>query len=69
MLEDYPNVNDEDVEKYPDFVCKEKLKLFYSGEQFEDVIRSILNQKREATICEFMAGLNYYREHDDFLEI
>lgn len=66
-LEDYPNVNDEDEEEYPEFVCKEKLKMFYHAEHFEDVISNALYQKRNASMDEFIAGLNYYREHDDFI--
>lgn len=68
-LEDYPDINDEDEEEYPDFVLKEKLKLFYYGEQFEDVLRNILYQKRDASINEFIEGLNHYREYDTFLEL
>lgn len=68
-LDDYPDINDEGEEEYPDFVIRQELELFYSGEQFEDVIGNILHQKSNASINEFIAGLNHYREYDDFLEL
>lgn len=68
-LENYPDVNDEDEEIFPDFVVKENLKLFYSGEDFEDVVHNILFQRDQPTMEEFINGLNYYREHDSFLDL
>ena len=42
--------------------------MFYSGEQFEDVISNTLNQKFDATIEEFIFALNYYRDNDNFAD-
>lgn len=67
--EHYPDVNDEDEEIYPDFVVTEKLRFFYSGEQFEDVVHNVLFQKRQPSMEEFIKGLNYYMEHDSFLDL
>ncbi len=68
-LDDYPDVDDNDEEIYTDFVADKKLVMFYSGEQFEDVISHMLSQKPDASIEDFISGINYYREHDDFLDI
>ena len=68
-LEHYPDVNDDDEEIYPDFVTKEGLRLFYSGEHFEGVIHNALFQKNQPSVDEFIAGLNYYRDYDSFLGI
>lgn len=68
-LDDYPDVDDNDEEIYTDFVTERKLVMFYSGEQFEDVIGHMLSQKMDASIEDFIAGMNYYREHDDFLDL
>lgn len=68
-LDEYPDIDDNDKEIYTDFVTDRKLVMFYSGEQFEDVIGQMLSQKRDASIEEFISGINYYREHDDFLDL
>lgn len=68
-LDDYPDIDDNDKEIYTDFVTERKLVMFYSGEQFEDVIGHMLSQKRDASIEDFLSGMNYYREHDDFLDL
>ena len=68
-LDDYPDVDDDDKEIYSDFVTERKLVLFYSGEQFEDVIGHMLSQKMDSSIEDFLSGINHYREHDDFLDI
>ena len=67
-LDDYPDVDDNDQEIYTDFVTENKLVMFYSGEQFEDVISNTLNQKFDATIEEFIFALNYYRDNDNFAD-
>lgn len=67
-MDDYPDVDDNDQEIYTDFVTKNKLVMFYSGEQFEDVINNTLYQKPDATIEEFIFALNYYRDNDNFAE-
>ena len=68
-MDDYPDVDDNDQEIYTDFVTENKLVMFYSGEQFEDVISNTLNQKFDATIEEFIFALNHYRDNDDFADI
>ncbi|MGN0245557.1 MAG: hypothetical protein ACI4DK_06305 [Lachnospiraceae bacterium] len=67
-LDDYPEVDDNDQEKYTDFITENKLVMFYSGEQFEDVINNTLYQKSDATIEEFIFALNYYRDNDNFAD-
>lgn len=68
-LDDYPDIDDNDEEIYTDFVTERKLVMFYSGEQFEDVIGHMISQKIDVSIEDFMSGINYYREHDDFLDL
>ena len=67
-MDDYPEVDDNDQEIYTDFVTENKLVMFYSGEQFEDVINNTLYQKSDATIEEFIFALNYYRDNDNFAD-
>ena len=68
-LDEYPDIDDDDQEVYTDFVTERKLVMFFSGEQFEDVIGHMLSQKTDASIEDFIAGINHYREHDDFLDL
>lgn len=67
-LDDYPDVDDNDQEIYSDFITENNLVMFYSGEQFEDVISNTLGQKFDATIEDFIFALNYYRDNDNFAD-
>ena len=66
-LDDYPDIDDNDQEIYTDFIIENNFVLFYSGEQFEDVISNMLSQKLDASVEEFISAINYYREHDAFM--
>ncbi|HAS6172584.1 TPA: hypothetical protein RZA60_003266 [Vibrio vulnificus] len=66
-LERFPTINDRDEEEYPYFVVKNKLELFFYGEQFEDVLTSALNQNKNASIDDFIAALNFYLNNDAFI--
>lgn len=67
-LELYPIVTDEDEELYPDFVKEKSLKLFYYGQEFEDVLINVSSQKDSASINDYIEGLNYYMNHDTFMD-
>lgn len=62
-----PTITD-DEEVYPDFVINESLEFFYDGQQFEDVLMNVLHQKKQASIDDFILGLNYFMEHDTFMD-
>lgn len=67
LLADYPQVVDaKDV--YPTQVREQELELIYYGEDFADVLLSVMEQKAEATDEECLQALLYYYEHDDFLD-
>ncbi|WP_318371738.1 hypothetical protein [Enterobacter sp.] len=68
FISDYPKVEN-DKEIYPFPVQQRNLSYIYSGEQFADVISSVSEQKELATIDEYIKALNYYLEHDDFLDL
>lgn len=68
LVSEYPKVND-DIEIYPDVVRESNLSYVYSGEQFSDVILSVMEQKSSATLDEYVAALNYFMENDDFLDL
>jgi len=68
IIAGYPKVKD-DEEIYPPVVQERKLSYLYSGEQFADVILSVIDQKKSASIDEYIKALNYYSEYDDFLEL
>jgi hypothetical protein len=67
-IADYPDVDDNDKEVYPQIVQSKKLHYLYSGEQFADVVDSVLEQKQSASLHEFVKALNYYSANDDFLD-
>ena len=64
--DDYPSITEEGEEVYPEFVIKEGLKVFFSGDRFEDVISNILHQKSQPSMDDFLAGLNCYMGTDSF---
>ena len=65
---DYPDIDDNDNEVYPEIVTYKKLYYLYSGQQFTDVIDLVVEQRPEASIDDFVNALNYYSENDDFLD-
>ncbi len=66
---DYPDVDGNDKEIYPQIVHSKKLHYLYSGQQFLDVIDSVLEQKPLASLDDFVKALNYYSANDDFLDL
>jgi len=43
--------------------------LLYHGEQFWDVVSLALRQKKNATVEELTAALNFYIENDNFMDM
>lgn len=68
-LESYPVISDDDEEVYPDFVVGNSLELFFYGEQFIDVLHNISIQREEPSVEDFISGLNFYLENDNFIEL
>ncbi|HAV1239624.1 TPA: hypothetical protein O7X39_000660 [Salmonella enterica] len=65
---DYPDVDDDDNEIYPQIVQSNNLYYLYSGQQFADVIDSVLEKKPLASLEDFVEALNYYSKHDVFFD-
>ena len=64
----YPQVDQNDKEVYPQDAVSRGLSYIYSGEQFADVILSVIEQKPSPSNQDFIDALNYYLENDDFLD-
>ena len=67
LLADYPQVVD-NRDVYPRQGREQELELIYYGEDFADVLLSVMEQKAEATDQEYLQALIYYYEHDDFMD-
>ena len=67
LLADYPQVVD-NRDVYPRQVKEQDLELIYYGEDFADVLLSVMEQKAEAIDQEYLQALIYYYEHDDFMD-
>lgn len=68
-LESYPVISDDDEEVYPVFVVDNSLELFFYGDQYIDVLHDISNQREKPSVEDFIAGLNFYLENDNFIEL
>lgn len=68
MVSGYPQVDENDNDVYPQDAASTGLFCIYSGEQFADVILSVMEQKPSASDRDFIDALNYYLENDDFLD-
>lgn len=68
-LEIYPGISDNDEEVYPDFAVENSLELFFYGEQFIDVLHNISIQREKQSVEDFISGLNFYLENDNFIEL
>ncbi|KTK35681.1 DUF7716 domain-containing protein [Enterobacter hormaechei] len=68
-LDNYPVSSDDDEEVYPDFAVENSLKLFFYGEQFIDALHNISVQREKPSVEDFISGLNFYLENDNFIEL
>ena len=64
LLADYPQVVD-NRDVYPRQVKEQDLELIYYGEDFADVLLSVMEQKAEVTDQECLQALIYDYENDD----
>ncbi len=60
------NIGWRDEEIYPNFIIEESLSLLYYGQQFEDVLINVLEQKNNPTIDDYILALDYYSRYDTF---
>ncbi|HFC6394238.1 hypothetical protein [Neisseria bacilliformis] len=59
---------DDNPEGYSDFVFDKGLELFYYGQQFADAVANTLHQKSGATTEDILLNLDYYAQHDTYLD-
>ncbi|WP_342650580.1 hypothetical protein [Pseudomonas sp. REB1044] len=64
----YPDV-EHDREVYPPAVQHEGLSYLYSGQQFADVVWSLQQSRPDARHEDYVRALNYYQDHDTFIEL
>ena len=65
-VSDYPDVV-ENRDVYPTDVVERDLQLVYYGEQLLDVLSVALEEKPEASLQDLVDALNYYNQHDNFM--
>ena len=65
-VSDYPDVV-EDSDVYPTDVVERDLQLVYYGEQLLDVLSVALEEKLDASLQDLVDALNYYNQHDIFM--
>lgn len=67
-LDDYPEITDDDLEIYPEFVIKHGLSLLFREELVQDVIHHVLHQKPSATGQEILEAIIFYDTNDTFMD-
>ena len=65
-VSDYPDIV-EDRDVYPTEVAEQNLQLVYYGEQLIDVLTVALEEKPDASLQDLVDALNYYNQHDIFM--
>lgn len=68
-LDNYPVISDDVEELYTDLVVENSLELFFYGQQFIDVLHNISIQREKPSVEDFISGLNFYLENDNFIEL
>ena len=68
-IDKYPDGDKDGNDVFSEFVTEEGLSLLYYGEQFEDVIENVLHQKPIASVEDFIAAINFYRDNDNFIDL
>lgn len=68
LIDDFPGVDGNDQEIYPDSVRERGLNYLYSGQQFADVVKNLVGQIRNPGINDFELALDYYSKNDCFLD-
>jgi len=66
---DTSEIDDDDNEIYPLEVREMNFWFGYSCDNFQDVIDLAFKQNPQVSISQLIECLNYYSEHDNFLDI
>lgn len=67
-VDGYPDIDDDDNKVFPAEVVDNQLVYLYSGQQFADVIYNVREQKKDASLCDYINALNYYNKYDNFID-
>lgn len=67
-LGDYPSITESDEEVFPDFVTEGALEVLYYGQQFVDVVRNAKLQLGAPADTDLVKALNFYDDHDNFID-
>ncbi len=68
FIDKYPEINEDDEEVFPNFVVENDLELFYYGQQFEDVLFNVMEQKEDPSENDFLRALEFFLDNDSFME-
>lgn len=61
-------VTDSDEEIYPEYALTHDMWYFCSDENIQDVVDLALSQRTDISIEQLVEALDYYLEHDDFMD-
>lgn len=61
-------VNDDEEEIYPDYVVSHNMWYLCSDENIQDVVDLAVSQCAEISTVQLITALDYYLEHDDFMD-
>lgn len=65
-VDDYPSINDNDEETFPQNVVDKHLDLLYRDEMIQDVIFIAMKKGKDTTNKDILNYIKYYDENDCF---
>ncbi len=65
----YPDIDDDDNEKLPEFAMRNGLEFVYRDEMLQDVIAAAVDEDEDISDKKLLKAIRYYDEYDCFMEI
>ncbi|MTH30918.1 hypothetical protein GJV77_13630 [Myroides pelagicus] len=62
-------VKDYDEEIFPEYVVEHAMWYFCSDENIQDVVDLAVSRSKNVTVEQLISALDYYLEHDDFMDV
>ncbi|WDU45842.1 DUF7716 domain-containing protein [Taylorella equigenitalis] len=69
FLDELPDLDDDDIEIYPEATVSQNLSLILQGYLFVDIVINYINQVESLNSEELVDSINYYLKNDELKDI